>query len=692
MSAGVVSGIGLEPENVLRSLGEGVVVVDAGLRVVFANPAAERLLLCGSGGLFGRDLRRVLSAGPSAAGEPDSPVRRTILTGKTYRIFREFFTRRDGSALPVEYTSAPLVCKTGTVTGAVVVFRDASDRRRAERLLREREERFRVLFQNSSDVILVSDAGNTLRYASPSSERHLGRRPEHLVGTGTFSHVHPDDLEDLLGATETVLREGGLTPPLETRWRRADGSWLVSEVIGNNLLHEPAVRGVVLSVRDITERKALEAHIAHQAFHDPLTGLPNRALFMDRLDHALRRSRRQGRTVATLFMDLDNFKVVNDSLGHEAGDRLLVEVAGRIAANLREMDTASRLGGDEFTILLEDIEDERTAILVAERVRGSLREPFVLAGREVFVTASLGVALGSGKESPGELLRHADLAVYAAKEQGRDRSVVFTPQMSERAREKLDCANALKGALKRDEFVPLYLPQVSLGSGAVEAVEALLYWDHPERGRLSPAEFIPTAEETGIMTPIGLRFLEEVCARAKTWPASPDGQPVGVCVNLSKVQLRTRSFASDVRRILDATGLDGSRLLVEIPERFLRETSERPTGTLRELKNLGVGLVMDGYGTGGSSLSDLRDLPLDALKLDKTFVAGLVRGETDVVRAIVELAHTLGLKVVAEGVESAHQLAVLRDLGCEGAQGPHISSPLEAEELDRLLASGPRWR
>ncbi|MGI8650750.1 MAG: diguanylate cyclase domain-containing protein [Rubrobacter sp.] len=294
-------------------------------------------------------------------------------------------------------------------------FRDVTARGRRERLTREREERFRVLFQNSSDIILVSDAKRIVRYASPSAERLMGHRPEDLVGTALLNYIHPDDAEEVIWATNEVRKKGGLTPHIELRWRRSDGTWCMSEMVGSNLFHEPTVQGIVLSIRDVTEREVFEEHIAYQAFHDSLTGLPNRSLFMDRLDHSLKRSKRSRQAVATLFLDLDNFKIINNTLGHEAGDGLLVEVARRIRLCLREADTAARFGGDEFTILLEDTTGEQDAVRVARRIRSELKEPFILSGREVFVTASLGISLDIfGDEEPADLLRHADIAVYSA--------------------------------------------------------------------------------------------------------------------------------------------------------------------------------------------------------------------------------------------------------------------------------------
>lgn len=681
---------------VLGSMSEGVYAVDGRMVITLANPSLTTMTGYTNGELVGGDAHEMLqhtSPGGGPYRREDSPVYRTIKTGQPHRISREVLWKKDGAGLPVEYTCSPL--RTGgRVTGAVVVFRDITARRRRERLTREREERFRVLFQNSSDIILVSDARRVVRYASPSVERLMGHRPEDLVGTLLLDYIHPEDVEEVVRATEEARLKGGITPPVELSWRRADGTWRMSEMIGSNLFHEPTVRGMVLSIRDVTDRKVLEEHIAYQAFHDSLTGLPNRSLFMDRLDHALKRSRRSKQAVATLFADVDNFKVINDTLGHEAGDRLLIEIARRIQLCLRETDTASRFGGDEFTVLLEDLNGEDAAVVVAEKIRAELAGPFVLCGREVFVTTSLGISLNIyGDEEPADLLRHADMAVYRAKDQGRDRYAVFVPEMNVRVTEQLILGNDLKRALENGEFVLLYQPKILLSSGEIETVEALLYWDHPERGRLGPRQFIPVAEESGVIIPIGLWVMREACRQVGVWNESGGGHnPVNVSVNLSIVQLRSTDFARDVSRILQETCLEGPRLSIEITESLFSDASPLAS-TLWSLKKLGIGLTMDDYGTGSSSLSTLRRLPLDTLKIDKDFVDGLKGNaeEAPVVKAIIELAHTLGLRVVAEGVETASQLSLLRGMGCEVAQGFHISRPLPAEAAERLIAYGLGW-
>src|SRR5215217_4388875 len=364
-------------------------------------------------------------------------------------------------------------------------IRDVTKRKEVDKVIKESEERFRSLVQYSSDIITILEADGTIRYESPAVERVMGYKPEEQGGTNAFGSVHPDDRERALGMFAEILKSPGLHPPLEFRVPHKDGSWRYLEHVVNNLLDDPAVGGVVINTRDITERKALEEELHHQAFHDPLTGLPNRALFMDRLEHALTRANRQGSKVVVLFMDLDNFKVVNDSLGHKAGDQLLVAVAERLKTCLRSEDTAARLGGDEFTILVEDIAGVGEVVQIAERVAEILQPPFALEEQEVFATVSTGIALNStAQEQPADLLRHADLAMYRAKHRGKARYEVFETSMDAKAVERLMLETGLRRALVRQQFRVYYQPIVALENDKVAGVEALVRWEHPQRGLL----------------------------------------------------------------------------------------------------------------------------------------------------------------------------------------------------------------
>jgi diguanylate cyclase (GGDEF)-like protein/PAS domain S-box-containing protein len=446
---------------------------------------------------------------------------------------------------------------------------------------------------------------------------------------------------------------------------------------------------------DAIERQSTEDRIRHQALHDPLTGLPNRALFLDRLEHALSRLPRRGSLAAILFLDLDRFKLVNDSLGHQVGDELLAAAAPRLKQAVRASDTVARFGGDEFGILLEDISDEHAAIEMAERIAAVFTRPFVLAGSEHFVTTSIGISLARGGELAAELIRDADAAMYRAKERGSARYELFDEAMRDRAMIRLRVENDLRRALERGELRLEYQPVVALGSEEIVSSEALVRWDHPQRGVIGPSEFIPVAEEDGLIEPIGRWVLEQACRQAARWhQARPDDVPIGISVNLSALQFAKRGLPEVVAEVLRATGLDPESLSLEITESVIMRDAEAVTDALRELKEIGVKIVLDDFGTGYSSLAYLTRLPLDALKIDRSFVDGLgvEAPDTAVTEAIVAMSKALSLQVVGEGVETARQAQALADLGCDLAQGFHFSPAVTAPELALMLRQGPPWR
>jgi diguanylate cyclase (GGDEF)-like protein len=443
---------------------------------------------------------------------------------------------------------------------------------------------------------------------------------------------------------------------------------------------------------DISERKALEAELERRASHDPLTGLPNRHTLVDRLGQALLRTKRgkEGRKVGVLFMDLDGFKTINDSLGHEAGDRLLVTVAERLRKRLRPEDVLARFGGDEFAVLLEEVADASETIRVAQRIAESLREPFTVNDHQVNLSTSVGIALGSAhtKDDPEGMLRNADAAMYKAKEQGLGCYAVFDPAMQTRAQERLELEAELRRALEQGEFVLYYQPEVSLYNGSMVGLEALLRWQHPERGLLKPSAFVPLAEETDVIAPIGRWVLEEACRQAKRWEEEhPLASPMTMEVNLSSKQLRRRELARTVEEALTRAGVEAHTLALDITETVLIGASEHNAQALEALKKMGIRLSLDDFGTGYSSLSYLKRLPVDRVKVDRSFVKGLGGNATDtaVVRMIIELCHTLGVEVLAEGVETSEQAALLKDMGCDVGQGYYFARPLRSEELAEQL-------
>ncbi len=566
--------------------------------------------------------------------------------------------------------------------------------RLTEELQRRRHEaRFRSLVQNASDVVVVIDHDSVITFLSPSAERVFGYRAADMLGTPLLDSVHADDRPSVVALLAQMAADRQDRPiRVESRWRRADGGWAITESMWTDLSDDPDVEGVVLNTRDITERKEAEDQLAHQAFHDPVTGLANRHLFRNRVDHALHHHRRDGLPLAVLFIDLDDFKTVNDSLGHAAGDLLLREVAARFGACARAADTVARLGGDEFAVLL-DQSTGAEAVRLAERLLEALEPPLLVDGKEVFPRASIGIAVASAWDSrPGPdadaLLRDADVAMYMAKSQGKGRYQVFEPSMHERVLDRLDLHASLQRALTNDELLLHYQPVVELATGRVQGVEALLRWRHPLRGLVPPDDFIPHAEETGVIVPMGRWVLEEACRTgAALRDANPSGPPLTVAVNLSARQLQHPDVLEHVSRALALSGFDPCGLVVEITESVMMEDAAACARTLAALKRLGVKVAIDDFGTGYSSLTHIRELPIDILKADKSFIDRMSDGpqDTAVTAAIMELGNVLDLETVAEGVETPEQATMLRRLGCQFGQGYWFSPPLDGTALQAWL-------
>jgi len=550
-----------------------------------------------------------------------------------------------------------------------------------------------------SDMILICAAPGTVTYQSPAVETTWGYSAAELLGEPVMTFVHPDDqpaLRDLWEQMRQALPEGAeeITRTTELRLRDGAGTWREVELIGTNRLNDPAVQGMVVTVRDITERKAFEKQLTQQAFYDSLTGLPNRVLFRDRLGQALVRAGRRKDAVGVLFLDLDNFKLVNDSLGHQFGDKLLTEAAARLRACVRAQDTVARLGGDEFVVILELLAGEEDALPVAKAIAHQFSRPFVLDGREVVVTASIGIAISdAGQEHAESLLRDADLAMYRAKSDGRARYIVFDPSMQTDSLARLELENDLRHALDQNELRVHYQPIVVMESGEFTEVEALVRWQHPTRGLVSPGEFIPIAEETGLIIPLGLWVLEEACRQVVAWHEQfATKNLLTLSVNLSPRQFQQPSLVADVARVLHESGLPASCLKLEITEGVIMRDAEATIRTLWELKDLGLQLAIDDFGTGYSSLSYLKRLPLDVLKIDRSFVSGIGNNQEDtaIVHAIMALAKSLSLKVTGEGIETAEQAALLGEWGCDRGQGYLFSRPLDGQKAGALLEAAAR--
>ena len=559
-------------------------------------------------------------------------------------------------------------------------------------------EQFRSLVHNASDVITVVAGDGTIRYQTPSVGWVLGWPSTALVGSRLPELVHPEDLPAFTGYLLQVVAERDAPPFVAHRLRHRDGSYRHVETVGSDLLADPTVEGVVLTTRDVSDRKALEEQLRHQAFHDPLTGLANRGLFTERLHQAqaVRRSLPDATlgdgaadrdVLAVLFIDVDNLKTINDTLGHAAGDNLLLVLASRLQGCLRPADTVARLGGDEFAVLLEGAEGADRAGDVAARVLASLAAPVRLEDRELAVSASIGVATTRhGAEAAADLLRAADVAMYAAKTRGKNRVEVFSARhhAAQLARRQLN--SDLEQAITDEQFVLHYQPIHDLRTGTVSGIEALVRWQHPERGLLGPGEFVGLAEETGLVVPLGRWVLERGCRQAQAWRQA--GWALRVNVNLSARQFATGQVVEEVAAALADSGLDPAALVLEITESLLLQDTRPTVRRLRALKELGVELALDDFGTGYSSLAYLRHFPIDILKIDRSFIAGVDRSAEDhaLVHAIAQLGHTLGLRTVAEGVERAQQIEQLLELGCQYGQGFHYAKPLPPLGVETYLA------
>jgi diguanylate cyclase (GGDEF)-like protein/PAS domain S-box-containing protein len=575
-------------------------------------------------------------------------------------------------------------------------IQDITERKRAEEALDRLSHQHEMVLKSAGEGIFGLDREGYATFVNPTAANMTGWGAEDLLGRSLHDALHHTKPDGAPYPKEEcpiyVALEDGATHSRddEVFWKK-DGTSFPVEYVSTPILQDGEVVGSVVTFKDITERKALEDQLRHQAFHDPLSALPNRALFMDRLAHALTRANRRGSKVAVLFMDLDNFKVINDSLGHKAGDQLLIAVAERLKVNLRPEDTAARLGGDEFTILVEDVTSVGDVAQIAERIAEILQPPFTVEEQEVFATVSIGIALNNfTQEQPADLLRHADLAMYRAKHRGKARYEMFEPSMDATAVERLMLETTLRRALIRQQFRVYYQPIVALENNEVTGVEALMRWEHPQRGLLLPEEFLSIAEETGLIVRIGQWVLREACKQGRVWQERyPGTPPLTISVNLS-----TREFFHPkmVAEVLDESEIDPATLQLEITEGAMRSNGTYSADrTLRNLKHIGVLLAIDDFGLGYSSLSYLKRFPVDFLKIDRSFIAGLgqdtdgVSKDAEIVKAMIDLTHALGLEVIAEGVETSEQLALLRTMKCDLAQGNYFSEPLPSGALAKIL-------
>ncbi|TEU00418.1 MAG: EAL domain-containing protein, partial [Dehalococcoidia bacterium] len=598
--------------------------------------------------------------------------------------------RKDGSTVWTETTMTFLRNSEGQPVGILGVTRDISERKRAEEALQESETKFRTLAETIAAATFIFQ-GARFRYVNSATEELTGYSREELLTMNFWDMIHPDFREEI--RERGLARQRGENVPrrYETKLLTKSGKerWADLTVGVIEFEGKPAVLGTGF---DITERRRAEETIRHLAYHDALTDLPNRALFQDRLTIALAQARRKKRMVAVLYLDLDHFKVVNDTVGHGKGDKLLQRVGERLTTLVREGDTVARVGGDEFTLLFPEVAGVEDAAEIAERVLKAFQQPWTLDGHEFHVTTSVGIAMyPNDGEDAESLLQNADTAMYRAKEQGRNNYQLYTPAMNARIVERLALENSLRSGLERGEFVVYYQPQVNIRTGQVVGLEALLRWQHPERGLVLPAEFIPVAEETGLILPLGEWVLRTACAQNKAWQEA-GLPPLRVAVNLSARQFQQRSLIDMVAQVLQETGMDPHWLALEITEGVAMQDVDFTIAMLRGLREMGIQIAIDDFGTGYSSLSYLKRFPIDAVKIDRSFVRDLTVDPNDaaIATTVITMAHNLKLSVIAEGVETEEQLAFLRRHRCDEMQGFLFSKAVPAKAIEKIARTDRR--
>jgi len=628
----------------------------------------------------------------------DVPLARAF-RGETVRDARMAIAVPGRPVRHVLSSGGPLLTPDGVMAGAVVVMRDVTAAREAEEALRRSEERYALAVRAANDGVWDWDLATGSVYLSTRWKSMLGYA-DGDVGDRLedwLACVHPDDAADVSAALDAHLGDGASPLEVEHRMRCRDGStrWVLCRGLA---VRDAAGRATRMagSLTDVSERRRVEEQLTHAALHDVLTGLPNRALFVDRVTQALKRRRRAGvPPLAVLFLDVDRFKLVNDSLGHMTGDALLSALAGRVSACVRPGDTVSRFGGDEFTVLLDPVLGPDHAEQVAARIERALAEPFPVKGTQVFATVSIGMSLsGSADDTPDDLLRHADMALYRAKSAGRARHEVFHGAEEAEAQGRLRLETDLRRAIEARQFELFYQPIVRVADGSIVGLEALIRWRHPARGLVAPVEFIGAAEETGAIVPISRWVLETACRQLATWSRRfGDRPPLTMAVNVSPRHVHDGTLPADVARALDATGLRPGCLHLELTEGIVLDPGERTVASLRKLDESGVEIHIDDFGMGHASFGYLKTLPVHGLKVDRSFIENLVGGSKDlkIVRGILGLARSLGLPVTAEGVERPDQLHVLAELRCERAQGHLFSVPLAAPEAEELLSARSLW-
>jgi len=689
-------------QSILTSMGDGVIVVDSSGRLVLQNPASEAILGSFAAAMLpgpGTDYTAIRTADGQSALAPENLPLAAALNGQRIASMELCLAGSESSYRWINVAAGPICNQHGLLTGAFAVVRDVTALKQAELAIRESEIRYALAAQGANDGLWDWHFSSHQLYLSPRWKAMLGYA-DHEVGAAVeewFGRVHPED-RDLL-ETRIAAHCRHLISHFQHEYRmlHRDGTyrWMLCRGLAVWNANDVAVR-MAGSQSDITHRKQVEQQLLHDALHDGLTGLPNRVFLIERLSTALERLRRDAmHRFAVLFLDLDRFKIINDSLGHVAGDQLLMGVADQLRTLIRTGDTVARLGGDEFIMLLENITDETTVHQVAKRIQDQLSSPWQLNGQEVTTSVSVGIVLGhTGYASANDIIRDADTAMYRAKMSGKARSVVFSPDMHMHVLSQLQLEVDLRSAIERNELRVHYQPIITLASGEISGFEALVRWQHPHKGLLLPTGFLPVAEETGLIEALSWWVLERACAEMTDWHRRyPRTTPLWMSVNMSIKQLSQPDIITRLEHVLAQTGIAPACLKLEITEHTIMEHREDMDAVLARIHELGIQLCIDDFGTGYSSLSLLQQLPADLLKIDRSFIQQLDgHGQrAEIVQTIVELARTLGMQVVAEGTETVHQLHELRRLDCAYGQGWLFAHAQDAETIDALLASNHQF-
>jgi diguanylate cyclase (GGDEF)-like protein/PAS domain S-box-containing protein len=659
---------------------DAVISIDRDGRVIEWNPQAEAIFGVRAREVIGRALPREV-VGPKLADvfEQRTLKRRIETAGRDAA----------GAEFPVEITIESV--GRGAEQTFTAFLRDISERKRAQMELEKREQRFRALVEKSWSGVVLLDSDLAFSYAGSSTARLIGYTEDELKGTSFLGYVHPRERQAARKVFSEIVAGERQEAQGELRFMHKSGTWTWLEGFAQNLLHDPSVGAIVINYRDITQRKATEKQLEYQAYYDALTGLPNRLLFRDRVVTAITQARRNKRAIAVMYLDLDHFKLVNDGLGHSVGDVLLSEVAQRLQSCIRASDTISRLGGDEFTILLNDVPDSDAAAGVARKILQSFARSFRVDSHELFVTASIGISLfPNDGEDVETLLKCADSAMYRAKELGRNQMQLFTASMNERYVRRLALEQSLHRALERDELEVYYQPIFDRARRRIDSVEALVRWNHPTRGVVLPADFIALAEDTGLIVPMGEAILHTVARQIRQWRDA--GLPLKVSVNISAPQFQQPNFAGSIASALMENGVPATALQLELTETLAVQNIDMTMNVLRDLRALGVSIAIDDFGTGQSSLVYLKRFPIDVVKIDQAFVRDAPSDDSTaaIVSYVINLAHTLRLGVVAEGVETEEQFAFLKLHACDCVQGFLFSPAIPAHEVEPFVRANSR--